>query len=199
MDQVFIEDYVISFLKQMQKKAAEESIRLALFGYQEKNEEGIRFSVYGASCEAERTVEEINQEFFAGYSFIGFVTIYRGEKESFNENSVCIEQKNVAGQDIPEEKERPYQYHIFFDQNEAMQDYLLFYHGQKEMHTAEAVPVQTKRSRQPNGLWTKLKILLLGFVCVVLAIAISIIDDYSKMRDFVKAMDRTIEFIEETG
>ncbi len=175
MGQVFIEDYVVSFLKQKKKEVTKKPVKLALYGFTEKENENERFFIYGAACEeAGRTVEEIGREFFAAYNFIGFVNVYNNDKE------------NVSA------------YSIFFDNNEAMQDYLLFYNAQAEGGVSEGMAITLKKHNIKSGIWSKLKVLLLGGACFFVAVAISTIDDYAKMQDFTKTAEQAIVFIEET-
>ncbi len=175
MGQVFIEDYVVSFLKQKKMEATETPVKLALYGHIEKEEDTEQFFVYGAACEESgRTVEEIGQEFFAAHSFIGFVNVYNNEKENISK------------------------YSIFFDNNEAMQDYLLFYNAQMEGSGLEVFLPEPQSKNGSRGVWDKLKIMLLGGLCILVAVAISAIDDYSKMEDFARTAEQAIVFIEET-
>lgn len=169
MGQVFIEDYVVSFLKQKKAEAIDEPVKLALYGYAEKENGAERFIVYGAACEdAGRSVEEIGEEFFPGYSLIGFVSVYNSEKE------------NVS------------KYNIFFDDNEAMQDYLLFYNAGSGTSYTEPLSSPFQKTNPSKGVWNKLKLILLGAGCVVVAIALSAIDDYPKMKDFTQTAGQVI-------
>ena len=108
MPEIYIEDYALSFLKQMKTEASEAPVKLALFGTAEKpktldiiSENEKSHYIYGAATlEENRTAKEIGEEHFPEYQFIGYVNVYNnGEASS--------------------------KYHIFYEENTAMQDYLL--------------------------------------------------------------------------
>ncbi|MCL2051218.1 MAG: hypothetical protein FWG91_05775 [Lachnospiraceae bacterium] len=114
MGQIYIEDYVVSFLKQKKSEAYDAPIKLALYGTAKKPETlyhtdnggaELSYYIYGASVLYEnRTVEEVGNEYFPAYQFIGYVNVHNNGGESISK------------------------YHIFYDDNNAMKDYLLYYH-----------------------------------------------------------------------
>lgn len=174
MEQIFIEDYVITFLKKI-KSEVNQPIRLSIFGHTEKIGDDKHIFVYGAACKEEgRTAEETGREYFAGHSFLGFVHVNNSDNKS------------------------PSKYNIFFEANEAMQDYMLFYTkgiaADKNLSSGN-----TKKTSIHQVLLNKIKMLLLGLLCFILAIIISTIDDYGKMYGFTQATREVMIFIEETG
>lgn len=187
MGQVYIEDYVVSFLKQKKLNVGNAPIKIALYGYIEKEDDKEDYVIYGAACEEEeRTAEEIGSEFFPSYYFVGYVNVHNSEIQ------------NEAPQRALSWKS---EYHIFFDENNAMQDYLLFYNARNEGIKIEMRPeiVRPGEKYNSHGVWDRLKLLLFGSLCIVGAVAVSTIDDYSKMKDFGEVVEQVIVFIEETG
>lgn len=176
MERVFVEDYVVAFLKQKKTEAAEAPIRLALYGYSEKNDNDVQFFIYGAACEEEnRSAEEIGREFFDDYNFLGFVNIYNNAPENLSN------------------------YNIFFEKNEAMQDYLIFCRTSNRLTGMEGIINTDEKVNITVRLWRKFKMIMLGWICIFLAITISTIDDYDKMNDFIQMAERAIVFSEENG
>ncbi len=103
-----------------------------------------------------------------------------------------------------------------FEANEAMQDYMLFYtkgnaavkklyFGKQsnvadcEQSNEEILVGKTKKTSIHQLILNKIKMLLLGLLCFILAIIISTIDDYGKMYGFTQATREVMVFIEETG
>lgn len=187
MGQVYIEDYVVSFLKQKKLNAGNAPIKIALYGYVEKEDDKEDHVIYGAACEEEgRTAEEIGSEFFPSYYFVGYVNVHNSEAQN-EETQGALTWKS--------------EYHIFFDENIAMQDYLLFYNARNEEGKMELfqTDVRSGNKESSHAIWDRLKLLLFGCLCIAGAVAVSTIDDYSKMKDFGEAVGQVIEFIEETG
>ncbi len=188
MERIFIEDYVITFLKKI-KSEASQPVRLSIFGHTEKIGEDKHIFIYGAACKEEgRTAEETGREFFAGHSFLGFVHINNSESKT------------------------PTKYSSFFEANEAMQDYMLFYTrgvgaGKRQGKNTvqyinggvEIIGGKTKKENIHQIIINKIKMLLLGIFCLVLAVIISTINDYSKMYGFTQATREVIVYIEKTG
>jgi hypothetical protein len=176
VERVFIEDYVVAFLKQKKVEAVGEPIRIALFGYAEKSDDDMQFFIYGATCEEDdRTAEEVGREFFDGYNFLGFVNVFNN-----NEGRLSA-------------------YHIFFENNEAMQDYLLFCRANNRLGGMGAITNELEEGTVRSKIWRKFKMIVLGGLCIFSAIAITAIDDYEKMNDFTKAAKQAIFYVEENG
>ena len=105
---VYIEDYVYTYLNELKKEKNSLPVRVALYGHAFCRENIHYYLIYGASGVVEemengRNQEEIGKQFFVGYSLIGYVNIY--EK-----------------QNLPGTEEGCY---IFYESNEAMQNYML--------------------------------------------------------------------------
>ena len=203
MGQIYIEDYVVSFLKQKKTEATESPIKLALYGttckpktlYQIDDDSESAHYIYGAAVLSEdRTIEEIGDEYFKAFQFLGFVNVH-----------------NCGGESISK-------YQIFYDENTAMQDYLLFYYmspfsnfrgpsdspfcTMPEVHAAETDKslkiVKIKKNLGKSGrkslLLNKLKLFILGLLCLMFATSISTIDDYGKISDFIETTKIAIDF-----
>ena len=175
MGQVYIEDYVVSFLKQKKTEATEEPVKLALFGTADQPESDITHYIYGAAVlEDDRTIQEIGEEYFPNHQFLGYVNI-----------------RNNSGESIS-------RYHIFYDENHEMQDYLLFhYMSPYSTYRRTSSPPKEEINLKPQRKFffmNKLKLFILGAMCLIIATGVSIIDDYQKMSDFVEITKIVINF-----
>lgn len=131
VDQIFIEDYVVSFLKHKKSEAVNKPIRLGLFGQKEEIGEDKRYYIYGAACKEEgRTIEETGRDFFAGHSFLGFVNVHSSDNHFLSK------------------------YKIFFTDNEAMQEYLLNYAKENHIFDNTAMnPVERESENTTDELY----------------------------------------------
>ncbi|MCL2254101.1 MAG: hypothetical protein FWC09_06610 [Lachnospiraceae bacterium] len=212
MGQIYIEDYVVSFLKQKKTEAIDSSIRLALFGtavkpktlFRSGNETGTDsvHYIYGAAViDEERTIEDIGDEYFSAYQFLGFVNVSNKDNKSLS------------------------QYHIFYDENTAMQDYLIYYYmspfsafhhsGRQSPFCEPSEPITTcegalpdkslkvvklkeslKKSKRKFFFISKLKMFVLIILCLITATSITTINDYKKMHDFTQIAEMAVAFTE---
>lgn len=186
---IYIEDYVVSYLTDKKAEAIEAPVKAALYGRVEKEQDVERYIVYGAVCvKAEETQEELKELFFGRYELIGYVNIY----------GVGQDNHNVG-------------YHIFFDDNEAMQDYLLYCNAdnkrnilkhevRKDKHNQQllraGILYKAQSMSRTKDILHKLKILLIGGFCIIGAVAVTTIDDYQKMKDFSATVVQALSMIE---
>jgi len=113
MTQIYIEDYVLSFLKQKKTEVTTSPIKLALYGIIDKpktldqitDPEKKSIYIYGAAAlEETRSIEEIGDEYFPAYQFLGYVNV-----------------RNSGGEAVSK-------YNVFYEENTVMQDYLLYHY-----------------------------------------------------------------------
>lgn len=115
-ERVYVEDYVYTYLNELKKEKEIFPVRVALFGSVFQKDEKNFYLVYGASCvidelECGRDEEQVRKEYFGEHELIGYVNIYGKNHE------------------LPGKKEG---YYVFYEKNEAMQNYLLFCYHKKE-------------------------------------------------------------------
>lgn len=180
---VYIEDYVYSYLNELKSRKDVLPLRAALFGHTCSKEEKNFYFIYGAACvvdelEKGRSEEDVRKLFFPESELIGYVNVY-GEKLQLPEkkNGCCI----------------------FYDTNEPMQNYLLSCYNRE---TGEDVSAKEKeelksiwKGREKSFLFSVgdlFKKLLCIFAMILLAIAVTTIDEYEEMYGFVEAAERAV-------
>lgn len=113
---VFIEDYVYTYIRQFEREPYGKRIRLYLFGKALSGEQTGYFYIYGAA-DSEKGILSTQHEFFPDYDIVGIMSLYHGEKEISLQNGTVFP---LAG------------YFVFYEQNEAMQSFLVHNYHQKE-------------------------------------------------------------------
>lgn len=178
--EINIEDYVLTYMNQMKVHAMDKPVTLTLYGHIGKKENSSVIFIYGAALirETEKETEkDIWQKFFSDYDIIGRVKIDGNGRENTN-------------------------YSIFYETNESMQDYLLYYNKcdiqilKKDTVILPPGIRYYNSKRNENNLWVKLKMLLMGMLCFLMAIAVSAVNDYSKLYQFVEMFEKAILFME---
>ncbi|MDE7248691.1 MAG: hypothetical protein K2N82_02155 [Lachnospiraceae bacterium] len=174
MNRVYIEDYVYSYLNGLQAKTDFFPLRAALFGHVIRKENTCYYMIYGASCVVEeleygRNEEQVRKEFFEDYELIGYVNIIKNK------------------QPVPEPGKG---YFVFYESNEAMQNYLSFCY-EREKKTKKKIgltedfikPCQEKRRACAGEMIRQ----VVTLACVIiLAMAVCAVNDYDKMSGFVE-------------
>lgn len=180
---IYIEDYVYSYLRELKHRKEILPLRAVLFGHTCSKEQKSFYFVYGAACIADelekgRDEEQIRKLFFPECERIGYVNVY-GE---------CLH--------LPEKKSSCL---IFYDSNEPMQNYLLSCYNRE---LSEDVSLQEKEelksvwetpAKKPvfsgGAFWKKVFGMLM---ILLLATAVTTIDEYGKMYGFVEAVKRAV-------
>lgn len=165
---VYIEDYVSTYLNEMKKNNEGSSVRVALYGHASRADGNRYYFIYGASCVVEelengREQEQIKEEYFKDFDLIGYVNIYK--KTDF--------------------AERKDGYYIFYENNEAMQNYLLSCYQRQQKRAFAGLGWKKVR----GGFWKNflMKIMLCGLI-IAISVAVITISDYDKMNDFARMM-----------
>lgn len=167
-DRVYVEDYVYTYLHELKSEDEKFPVRVALFGHVYQNEGRKFYMVYGAASVIDelangRDEEQVRREFFEEYELIGYVNIY-GNKHEW-----------------PGKKNG---YYIFYETNEPMQNYLV------------ARFERTKRRSAPEektsfSIGEAIRRFFYGACIILLAIAVTAINDYHKMCGFVEIIEQT--------
>ena len=183
-DRIYIEDYACSFLENCKKEESLLPVRAALYGYALQKGESHIYLIYGVSHIAAElqqgmSQEQIREMFFSEYELIGYVNLYAGQTLF----------KNPASQDSSGKSG----FFIFYENNEAMQDYMIFCNKRKqrmqENHRSgvkedKHLGVKGESSRR-QGKWTGFfSIFLLAVLILLTATASLAIGDYAAMREF---------------
>lgn len=142
---LYLEDYCISYMKQLTEEFPEERKQIALFGIVEKEKSVEYAMVYGAALLGKgrgRTdsltnsqkgeAESIREEYFPDYQLVGVVI----STDAVNENVFWLGNGNKS---IPMDG-----YYIFYDKNEAMLNFMM--QNQKEERDIDLDPVIIKKA-----------------------------------------------------
>lgn len=137
---IYVEDYVVSFLKQLNPLARDKTMAAALYGRRQEEGEKTYFFVYGAGkldfiqketrhlSQAQRQeIEKIRQQYFKEYEFVGYRILDGEMVDGFHicEQDIC---RFVAG------------YAQFYEKNDAMLTYML--EARQEEAAPELVDIQ---------------------------------------------------------
>ena len=142
---LYLEDYCISYMKQLGEEYPDERKQIALFGTMER-EKSVEYAFgYGAAllgCGKGRTdsltnsqkeeAESFREEYFPDYQLLGVVI----STDSVDENVYWLGNGNKS---IPLDG-----YYIFYDKNEAMLNFMM--HNQKEERDIDLDPVIIKKA-----------------------------------------------------
>lgn len=187
-ERVYLEDYVYTYLNELKAKKEVFPLRVALFGHVCRKEDRKFYLIFGAASvidelEYGRNEEQVRKEYFEEYELIGYVNIY-GNKQK-----------------LPSAKEG---YYIFYDKNEAMQNYLIFCYEKNRKHeggkedkektTEKLIHLHKRHSFFSIG--DIIKRLIYGGCIILLAVAVSAISDYNKMYGFVEMTGRAVALVE---
>ena len=131
---IYVEDYVVSFLKQLNPLARDKTMAAALYGRRQTEEDKTYLFVYGAgkldfiqreirhlSQAQKQEIEKIRRQYFPEYEFLGYRILDGEMVDGFHicEQDLC---RFVGG------------YAQFYEKNESMLSYML------ESRQVEAVP-----------------------------------------------------------
>lgn len=187
---VYVEDYVYSYLNGLRAETDILPLRAALFGYVVKKENICCYMIYGACCVVEeleygRSEEQVRKEYFEDYELIGYVNINKSKPA-------------VPGKDKG--------YFIFYEPNEAMQNYLSFCYQRKRKKGNGKKEVVT--SGFPKNIWQgkgmghakdALRQIFMLVCVLVLAMAVCSVNSYDKMRGFVEMTGEAVRMLETEG
>ena len=179
-ERVYLEDYVCTYLNELKREKEVFPLRVALFGHVCRKENRKFYLIFGAASvidelEYGRNEEQVRKEFFEDYELIGYVNIY------------------AKGREMPGKKEGCY---IFYEKNEPMQNYLLSCYEQKnkEQGSGKKTRKSGRKGGQPSSIKSTAKSFFYGGCVILLAIAVTTINDYNKMHGFVESAGRAIDF-----
>lgn len=184
---VYIEDYVYSYLNGLRGETDLLPLRAALFGYTIKKDNTLCYMIYGACCVVEeleygRSEEQVRKEFFEDYELIGYVNVNKSKKV-------------VPGKDKG--------YFIFYEANEAMQNYLSFCYRRKkkkgDSRKGAAMPgfsAGLSRGKVIGPVKDAVRQIFTLACVLVLAMAVCAINSYDKMNGFVEMTDEAIRMLE---
>ncbi len=180
---VYIEDYVFTYIKQLEKESDIERKKVYLFGRKENSQEEIALYIYGAA-DSDKGILSIQHEFFSDHSILGIMTLSNNLKEISLQNGIAFQ---VNG------------FYVFYEQNTAMQSFLIhnFQESEKKEKIEEPqmrVTRQEWKNNRPqhdnrhtekeynNGNLLYMTTFIMAIVICI--IAITAINQYDKMIGF---------------
>ena len=160
---IFVEDYVISYIKQLSRENDGRAVGIALYGRYEEEETLRYYFLYGAAridglenrgpylTQVEKEeIANVGSKYFDGYDFLAWCSVREEPVESFY---VQVQGKGVQING----------YACFYEKNESMLNYMLIMERQekkeKERHQEKAdkqeagAEANNKESRPARGEW----------------------------------------------
>lgn len=173
---VYIEDYVYAYLNRLKKERISLPVRVALYGHAFNDENKQFYLIYGASniveeMENGRSQEHIREKFFREYSLIGFVNIY-DKKELPQAGDGC---------------------YVFYESNEAMQNYLISCYKRRDKSSVREKGITTARTGRPFVWVELLKKIGLSVMILISAVAVTTINSYEKLHEFMLLVVHAIQ------
>lgn len=218
---IFVEDYVVSYIKQLYKAYEEKTVGLALYGKYCEEADLNYYFLYGAavveglenrgpylSQVEKEEIEDIGKRFFEEYQFLAWCNIKGEPVESF---FVQVQGKGIEING----------YACFYEKNESMLNYMLI-NGTKKKEEQAEVPSQEKRpargewksyeyvkaanqttkvtSKKAKGITKKTEFMKVAAAAVFLGlcvIGITTLNDFDKIKDLQVAARQVIASLTE--
>lgn len=145
---IYVEDYVISYMKQLNHLARDKDMAVALYGVQKEENNVSYFFLYGAcklnflqretrhlSQAQQQEIEKCRERYFRNYTFLGYRVLNGEMIEGFHlcEQGIC---RYIPG------------YSQFYEKNESMLAYMLDVSGEKAPEVVEQEKYDIVRKRQ---------------------------------------------------
>lgn len=194
---IYIEDYVLQYLKVMCKERPIEEDKFALYGSRGNDAGKEVYIIYGIRSQKEQQCKQkkTNQ----GYEWIGNLEV---EQEEDGEGSgkmflTCKEN----------DRHLMNGYYIFYDANDQMKERLGEYYEENVKRSrykqitekkAELVALSVDEQAEGISFYIWIRIAVAAILLIFCAIAVTTINEYNKMNDFVQAAVHTGEIIEES-
>lgn len=169
---IYIEDYVVSYLKSIKAQTGILPVRLTLFGHTVQKEEKKLFFIYGAADMSQehacgRNERDIHHTFFEKYDMIGYVNIYPNSQK---------ENDYIEG------------YEKFFESNEAMQNYMIYrdkqnYSTIQRYGNLKAASI-TECAAKEHKLVKIIRQMFLGILISAVVLSLLAINGYTEMKQF---------------
>ncbi|MGN0155674.1 MAG: LysM peptidoglycan-binding domain-containing protein [Lachnospiraceae bacterium] len=197
---VYIEDYVYTYIRQIEKKSGTERKKIYLFGKKLSDSTTCHLYVYGAA-DSEKGILSVQHEFFPEFDILGILSIYRNSMEISLQNGSAF---SLNG------------FFVFYEQNDAMQEFLVHNFQEsdknslKENSESGQMPAirQRKAAEYQNSRYEKGKrnfdtdtrFLYTATFCmgiIICIIAITSINRYDKMKGFTNRFLQALNMEEE--
>lgn len=145
---IYVEDYVISYMKQLNHLAQDKDMAVALYGIRKEENEVSYLFLYGAcklnflqketrhlSQAQQQEIEKCRERYFRDYTFLGYRLLNGEMLEGFHvcEQGIC---RYIAG------------YAQFYEKNDSMLAYMLDVREEKQPEVVPQEKYETVRKRQ---------------------------------------------------
>lgn len=201
-NKVYIEDYVVTFLKQVSKEEGNMPKEVILLGKHKELNDVSYFYAYGGVCLDSQDGMQLNEminKYFPKCKILGTALVNAREKEelSYDEGKIFMQinfdenyEKILLIQNGLHKRIKGYQ--IFYSSNEEMQTYMVDWHESRNDKPIEEVrdtairQFRLKGDREEKISPKKQKISLLPVACSMVAIVMSVIgitmlNDYEQL------------------
>lgn len=215
---IFVEDYVVSYIKQLNKSCDGKATGLALYGRFFEQEECRYYFLYGAAAieglehrgpylsQVEKEeIEDVGKRYFSEYEFLAWCSVKEEPVESF------FVQAQGKGVEING-------YACFYEKNESMLNYMLLSGEQNK--TRENITEKTEEKKAGRGEWAAaeyirpaekpasaksetakktghMKMAAAAVFLVLCVVGITTLNDYDKLSDLQVAARQVIANLSE--
>lgn len=195
---IYIEDYALQYLKALRKEGRMEEDKFVLYGNRGRNAGKEIYVIYGICSQEEWKYDR--EEEGKGYEWIGSLSV-KGRNAEAEMGRMVLAEKGNDGRALNG-------YYIFYDADNKMKERLGKYYEESVNRSryqqmtgkkAELVALSSKErvERAPSPyLW--IRIAVIAILIIFCAIAVTTVNKYDKINDFVQAAVRTGEMIEGT-
>ena len=180
---VYIEDYVYTYIRQIEKKSGTERKKIYLFGKKLSDSTTCHLYVYGAA-DSEKGILSVQHEFFPEFDILGILSIYRNSMEISLQNGSAF---SLNG------------FFVYYEQNDAMQEFLVhnFQESDKNSLKENSESGQTPAIRQRKADTRLLYTATFCMGIIICIIAITSINRYDKMKGFTNRFLQALNMEEE--
>ena len=191
---VYIEDYVLQYLEILKQKEEVKEDKYLLYGKKLNVSEREVYVIYGV-CRPEEGKPAYFKEAGKDYELVGRLDME--DRESCGR--ILVGSQN-GGQPVKG-------YYVFYDADDKMKDCLSRYYEEsikrsryitgKEQEKAELIALSSEERTEGASLYMWIRIAAIGILIIFCAIAVTTINGYDKISDFVQAVVQTNEMLEE--
>ncbi len=171
-DRVYIEDYAYSYLRELKKQVGNTPIQAAIYGKAFRKEEGHVYLIYGVV-----PTEDEAYPFFSDYEMLGYVNLC-DSGSSGEELDGC---------------------YVFYEANDAMQEYLLSQNRQNMLQEEQLFGDEKTKDSDDKGkasaIVRLIQKLLLTVILLLTVVAVTAINHYENMCEFALMVAKATQSI----
>ena len=182
---VYIEDYVLQYLKLCREKRLFEKEGIFLYGRRKMGAEGETCIVYGA-CQggADGEAEPLSRH----YEILGRVDMELWGRENDECQGIFMGSRR-DGQALTG-------YYLFYDENEGMKEHLGRCYAADLNKTGIVQRLQPIKIKRENAVYIRIRIAVLCILAIICAMAVTTVNGYGKLNDFIQKAAYTGRLLE---